>query len=271
MSQHSPIQWLETAHGRLAYRIDGPEGGIPLLLLQRFRGTMDDWDPAFIAAISADRRVIRFDSAGIGRSEGQVPETIAGMAAIAAEVVAKLGLAQVDVLGWSLGGVVAQQFTLDFPHLVRRLIVAGSSPGPVADGPQQHPRVPQVMTKSENDDEDFLFLFYPETDSAVAHGRASLARIKAQADIGPKTSALGFMGQVKAISTWPGVLHRVNELRLPVLVANGAHDVMLPAYRSYVLSQQAPDAKLILYPDAGHAFLFQVIDDFAREIDQFLS
>lgn len=271
MSQHSPIQWLETANGRLAYRLDGPEGGIPLLLLQRFRGTMDDWDPAFIAAISADRRVIRFDSAGIGRSEGQVPETISGMAAIAAGVVAQLGLTQVDVLGWSLGGVVAQQFTLDFPHLVRRLIVAGSSPGPVADGPQQHPRVPQVMTKSENDDEDFLFLFYPETDSAVAHGRASLARIRAQADLGPKTSALGFMGQVKAISTWPGVLHRVNELRLPVLVANGAHDVMLPAYRSYVLSQQAPDAKLILYPDAGHAFLFQVIDDFAREIDQFLS
>ncbi|SOC83182.1 Pimeloyl-ACP methyl ester carboxylesterase [Ensifer adhaerens] len=271
MSQHSPIQWLETANGRLAYRLDGPEGGIPLLLLQRFRGTMDDWDPAFIAAISADRRVIRFDSAGIGRSEGQVPETIAGMAAIAAGVVAQLGLKLVDVLGWSLGGVVAQQFTLDFPHLVRRLIVAGSSPGPVADGPQQHPRVPQVMTKSENDDEDFLFLFYPETDSAVAHGRASLARIRAQADLGPKTSALGFMGQVKAISTWPGVLHRVNELRLPVLVANGAHDVMLPAYRSYVLSQQAPDAKLILYPDAGHAFLFQVIDDFAREIDQFLS
>ena len=271
MSQHSPIQWLETANGRLAYRLDGPEGGIPLLLLQRFRGTMDDWDPAFIAAISVDRRVIRFDSAGIGRSEGQVPETIAGMAAVAAGVVAQLGLTQVDVLGWSLGGVVAQQFTLDFPHLVRRLIVAGSSPGPVADGPQQHPRVPQVMTKSENDDEDFLFLFYPETDNAVAHGRASLARIRAQADLGPKTSALGFMGQVKAISTWPGVLHRVNELRLPVLVANGAHDVMLPAYRSYVLSQQAPDAKLILYPDAGHAFLFQVIDDFAREIDQFLS
>ncbi|HWU62158.1 MAG TPA: alpha/beta hydrolase [Ensifer sp.] len=271
MSQHSPIQWLETANGRLAYRIDGPEGGIPLLLLQRFRGTMDDWDPAFITAISADRRVIRFDSAGIGRSGGQVPETIAGMAAIAAGVVAQLGLTLVDVLGWSLGGVVAQQFTLDFPHLVRRLIVAGSSPGPVADGPQQHPRVPQVMTKSENDDEDFLFLFYPETDSAVAHGRASLARIRAQADLGPKTSALGFMGQVKAISTWPGVLHRVNELRLPVLVANGAHDVMLPAYRSYVLSQQAPDAKLILYPDAGHAFLFQMIDDFAREIDQFLS
>lgn len=270
MSFPANLQWIGTSHGQLAVRTNGPEGGIPLLLLQRFRGTTDDWDPAFIEAISADRRVIRFDSPGIGRSEGTVPDTIAGMASIAAELVERLGFSKVDVLGWSLGGVVSQQFTLDFRHLVRRLIVAGSSPGPVADGPQQHPRVPQLMTKSENDEEDFLFLFYPETESAVAHGRASLARINAQPDLGPKTSAMSFMTQVKAISSWPGVLHRANELKLPILVANGAHDVMLPAYRSYVLSQQAPDAKLVLYPDAGHAFLFQEIEDFSREIAAFL-
>lgn len=270
MSGQTDIEWIETSFGRLAVEVSGLQGGIPLLLLQRFRGTLDDWDPAFIAAISEDRRVIRFDSAGIGRSEGEVPDTIAGMALVAAELVERLGLSKIDLLGWSLGGVVAQQFALDFPHLVRRLIVAGSSPGPVADGPQQHPRVPQVMTKAENDDEDFLFLFYPETDSAVAHGRASLARIKAQPDQGPKTTTTAFLGQAKAISTWPGVLHRVKELRLPMLVANGAHDVMIPAYRSYVLSQQAPDAKLVLYPDAGHAFLFQEIDDFSREIERFL-
>lgn len=270
MPRQSQVQWLDTAHGRLAWRVDGPDGGIPLLLLQRFRGTMDDWDPAFIAAIARDRRVIRFDSAGIGRSGGTVPVSIDGMAAIAATVVERLALGRVDILGWLLGGVVAQQFTLDFPHLVRRLIVAGSSPGPVTDGPQQHPRVPTVMTKGENSEEDFLFLFYPETDSAVSAGRASLARINAQPAPGPKTSELSFMGQAKAIATWPGVLHRASELRLPILVANGAHDVMIPAYRSYVLSQQAPDAKLVLYPDAGHAFLFQEIEDFSREIAHFL-
>lgn len=266
----SEIQWLETPHGRLAWRADGPEGGVPLLLTQRFRGTMDDWDPAFVAALSRDRRVVRFDSAGIGRSEGTVPDTIAGMAAIAAAVIDGLGLGQVDLLGWSLGGVVAQQTTLDFPRHIRRLIVAGSSPGPVADGPQAHPRVAQVMTKPVNDADDFLFLFHPETETAVAAGRASHARISAQPNRGPSVSAASFLGQVKAISTWPGVLHRVNELRLPILVANGAHDVMLPAYRSYVLSQQAPDAKLVLYPDAGHAFLFQDIEDFVAEIDRFL-
>lgn len=271
MSKDFTINWLETSHGKLAWRADGPESGVPLLLLQRFRGTMDDWDPAFITALSSGRRIIRFDSAGIGRSEGIVPESIAGIAAIAADVIGKLGLAQVDVLGWSLGGIVGQQLALDFPGLVRRLIVAGSSPGAVADGPKQHPRVPEVMTKPESDEGDFLFLFYPETETAIAAGRASLARIAAQPDQGPKVTGASFMRQVKALSSWPGVLDRVKELKLPILVANGAHDVMLPAYRSYVLSQQAPDAKLVLYPDAGHAFLFQAISDFAAEVDRFLT
>lgn len=262
---------LDTSHGRLAIRQDGPDGGIPLILLQRFRGTMDDWDPAFIRSISADRRVIRFDSAGIGRSDGRVPETIAGMAAVAAEVILMLGFKHADVLGWSLGGVVAQQLALDAPHLVRRLIVAGSSPGGITDGPQPHPRVPQVMTRSVNDEPDFLFLFYPETETAVSCGKASIARIAAQLDPGPAVTAEAFMAQIKAISSWPGVLARAKDLRMPILVANGAHDVMLPAYRSFVLSQQAPDARLILYPDAGHAFLFQEIDDFATQIDLFLA
>lgn len=272
MTAESRINSLETSYGRLAWRADGPEGGAPLVLFQRFRGTMDDWDPTFIHALSAKHRVIRFDSAGIGRSEGTVPDSVGGIAAVAAEVVQKLGFKQVDILGWSLGGIIGQQFALDFPNLVRCLIVAGSSPGPIADGPQQDPRVLQVMTKAtDNDERDFLFLFYPETETAVAEGRASLKRIESQPNKGPGVSAAGFMGQIRAISTWQGVLGRAKELKLPILVANGAHDVMLPAYRSYVLSQQAPNAKLVLYPDAGHAFLFQVIDDFVAEIDRFLA
>lgn len=94
-----PIQWLDGPQGRIALRADGPEGGVPLVLFQRFRGTMDDWDPAFLAAIAADRRVIRFDSAGVGRSDGQVPDGISGMAAVAADVIRGLGLGQADLLG----------------------------------------------------------------------------------------------------------------------------------------------------------------------------
>lgn len=261
---------IHTSVGRLSGRTAGPDGGIPLVLLQRFRGTMDDWDPAFIEAIAADRRVIWFDSTGIGLSDGKVPGTIAGMAAVVGALIEALDLRLVDILGWSLGGVVAQQLALDAPHLLRRLIVAASSPGSITDGPQPHPRVPQVMTHAINDIDDFLFLFFPESATAVAAGRACLTRIAEQPNRGSGVTAEAFMAQVKAISSWQGVLHRAAELRLPMLVANGAHDVMLPAYRSYVLAQQAPDAKLILYPDAGHAFLFQEAEEFVAEVDRFL-
>ncbi|MCR5857469.1 alpha/beta fold hydrolase [Mesorhizobium sp. J428] len=267
----SKVEWLNTKYGRLAWRQDGAFDGVPLLLLQRFRGTMDDWDPDFIAALSQKRRIIRVDSAGIGRSDGTVPDTIAGIADVAAEVVRELGLPQVDVLGWSLGGIIAQQLTLDYPDLVRRLVVAGSSPGAVEGGPEPHPRVSQVMTKPENDEDDFLFLFYPETETAKSAGRNSLARIRNQPDRGPNVSAPGFTGQIKAIMSWPGSLSRADEFRLPMLIANGAHDVMLPAYRSYALSQKVPNAKLVIYPDAGHGFLFQEIADFTREVDVFLA
>lgn len=158
---------------------------------------------------------------------------------------------------------------LDAHHLPRRLIVAGSSPGGITNRPQPHPRVPHVMTWRVNDDVDFLFIFYPESKSAVACGRASIARIAAQSDRGPSVTAEAFFSQIKAISSWAGILSWAKDLRMPILVANGAQDVILPAYRSFVLSQQAADAKLILYPDAGQAFLFQEIEDLAAQIDLF--
>lgn len=267
----SDIKFLQTKAGRLAYRVMGPAGGVPLLLANRFRGTLDDWDPAFLALLARSRTVVTFDSAGIGRSEGEVPTTIAGMADVAAEVVAALGFEQVDVLGWSLGGLVAQETALDHPTIVRRLIVAGSSPGGIGDGPKQHPRVQEVMTHATNTEDDFLFLFFPETDTARAAGRAYYARLKAITNRGPAVTGPSFMNQIKAFSSWSGVRDRLAELKIPVLVANGQHDVMIPAYRSYVLAQEVANGKLVLYPDAGHAFLFQCADDFTAEIDRFLS
>ncbi|KAA0073971.1 alpha/beta hydrolase [Tardiphaga sp. P9-11] len=269
MSQST--RFVETSHGKLAYRVAGPAGGVPILLANRFRGTLDDWDPAFIDALAQNRTVVAFDSAGIGRSKGEVPGSISGMADVAADLVKVLGLGKVDLLGWSLGGIVAQTVALDHPQIVRRLIVAGSSPGGVKDGPQQHSRVPEVMSHPVNGEEDFLFLFFPETETARAAGRAYFKRVAEVSDRGPAVTASSFMNQIKAFSAWEGVRERLPELKIPVLVANGQHDVMIPAYRSYVLAQEVLDGKLILYPDAGHAFLFQYAEDFALEIERFLS
>ncbi|WP_257459628.1 alpha/beta fold hydrolase [Archangium lipolyticum] len=264
------VQSIQTPFGQLAYTVDGEDNGVPLILLQRFRGTIDDWDPKFVSALATRRRVIRFDNAGIGRSGGQVPDSVAGMAEVAIAFARALGIERADLLGWSLGGTVAQHVALAAPALVRRLIIAGSSSGGPAEGPSAHPRVPEVMTKPVNDQEDFLFLFFTETKTGRAAGQAHLARLNAEPRRGPSVTGEAFMRQMKALSQWPGVRNRLRELTLPILVANGVSDVMLPAYRSYVISQEAPNAKLILYPDSGHAFLFQYIEEFTDEVHRFL-
>jgi pimeloyl-ACP methyl ester carboxylesterase len=265
------LQHVETPHGRLAYRIDGAGEGPPLVLLQRFRGTLDDWDPALIALLSKQRKVIRVDNAGIGGSDGSVPSNLEGMADVALGFLEALDLGPVDLMGWSLGGFVAQHLALKAPNRIRRLIVAGSGPGGAAEGPEPHPKVRETMAHRENDENDFLFLFFADSDTSRAAGREHLARLAGVADRVPPVTGPAFMGQMKAISVSPGVRDRLPQLAMPVLVANGVHDVMIPAYRSYIISQEAPAAKLVLYPDAGHGFLFQHAEAFSDEVARFLA
>jgi pimeloyl-ACP methyl ester carboxylesterase len=269
------VRFAETSFSQIAYRIDGGVDGIPLLLAQRYRATIDDWDPRFIAALASGRRVIRFDNAGVGRSSGsEVPDNVAAMAEVAVALIDALGLDKVDLLGWSLGGYVAQMVALNAPDRVRRLVIAGSGPGAVPEGPAQHPHVKEVVTKDVLDDEDFLFLFFPDTAEGRAAGRAHLDLIAVDAT-GPAVTMSAALQQRKAIVSWtkgePSARARLAELTMPTLVANGTSDVMVPAYGSYVISQDAPNAKLVLYPRSGHAFLFQHIDAFVGEVQRFLS
>lgn len=269
------IRFVETSFSQIAYRIDGDVDGIPLLLAQRYRATIDDWDPRFIAALASGRRVIRFDNAGVGRSSGsEVPDNVAAMAEVAVALIDALGLDKVDLLGWSLGGYVAQMVALNAPDRVRRLVIAGSGPGAVPEGPAQHPHVKEVVTKDVLDDEDFLFLFFPDTAEGRAAGRAHLDLIAVDAT-GPAVTMSAALQQRRAIVSWtkgePSARARLAELTMPTLVANGTSDVMVPAYGSYVISQDAPNAKLVLYPRSGHAFLFQHIDAFVGEVQRFLS
>jgi len=259
----------------VAYRTFGRAGARPLVLFQRFRGTMDDWDPDLLDRLAAERQVTIFDSLGIGRSEGQTPDSIAGMAQAAGDVIDALGIANADILGWSLGGTVAQQLCLDRPWLVRRAIVAGSSPGGVADAPKAPDKVWQVATKPVNDDEDFLYLFFHDTETSKAAGHAHLGRLKRRG--GPASPPVGpeaIRAQLGAIGAWAmgngSALPRLGEIPHPIFVANGQFDRMIPAYNSFVMGQRLPNAKLSLYPDSGHAFLFQHAAEFARDALAFL-
>jgi pimeloyl-ACP methyl ester carboxylesterase len=256
---------------RYAYRRFGKPDAVPVVLCTRFRATIDHWDPALLDLLSVEREVIVFDNVGTASSTGTAPASIQGLADGAVQFIESLGLSQVDLLGWSMGGYVAQTVALDRPDLVRRLVLAGTGPGGVPNQPPRPEKVGQVSTKPILEDEDYLYLFFPETDAARAAGLASLRRLDHRLGRSHAEVTLEqVMAQTAALRTYDGVWDRVPDLSLPVLVANGAHDVMIHACASYAMSQRLANGKVVLYSDAGHAFLFQHYEDFACEVLEFL-
>ena len=268
---------IGTSSGTLAYRRFGKtRGGPSLLLTQRFRGTMDHWDPLLLDLLATHREVVLFDNVGVGRSAGSPAKSIAEQARGAINLLDALRIEQADVLGWSMGGAVAQSLALDFPQRIRRLVVAGSGPGGVADAPAAPERVWEVSGKPVNDDADFLYLFFHDTDSSQRAGQQHLARLQARTEpFSPPVAVQTVAAQVGAIRAWgagiENALPRLGDMVQPVLVANGQFDRMVHAYNSYVMAQRLPNAKLILYPDAGHAFLFQHAQAFADDALGFLA
>ena len=260
------------------YRRFGRQGGVPLVLLNRFRGTIDWWDPEFLDYLAAHHDVIVFDNVGIGYSSGEPRDSIEGFAEGAIEFIEALGLSTVDLLGWSLGGIVAQEIARCRPELVRKLVVAGSAPGgQIPDAPGLSEDVLGIMTKAEADADDLLYLFYPATDSARAAGFDHLAKVSRRlAAGGPAVSQEAAMAQLAAIGQvssvpFDKVRSNLEAIKQPVLYANGVHDVMISALASYVAVQHLDSAILVLYSDAGHAFLFQHACAFATEVTNFLA
>ncbi|MDM0015927.1 alpha/beta hydrolase [Variovorax sp. J22P168] len=275
----APTLRMQLGEQEIAYRVIGSGNGVPLLLLNRFRGTMDHWDPKLIDALAAQRPVLMFDQPGFGRSSGQPSDSLGAFAATATRVASRLGYRQVDVLGFSMGGTVALQLVLDHPGFVRRAVIAGSGPGHVPiDAARAAPpdaSIWQVATKPVNDHEDFLFLFFEATPTSRAAGQAYLARLTARGDAFAKqVEPVAWQAQLRAAmavgSPETSLLPRLNEVRQPVLVANGRHDVMVPTYASYAMAQELPNARLVIYPDSGHGFLFQYPEAFSAEVNRFL-
>jgi pimeloyl-ACP methyl ester carboxylesterase len=269
----APTQFVEANGIRFAYRRFGEEGGVPLLLMQHFRGGMDHWDPAITDGFAKGRPVILFNNAGVASSSGETPDTIDAMGEHAADFVHALGLAQVDVLGFSIGGYVAQTLTLRHPQLVRRLMLVGT--GPRAGEPTQDPQVMQHATTPESGLEDFLYLFFTPSASSQAAGRAFWERRHLRKhEVDPPTSPQTMAAQIAALTEWRHVRgERFAELKSitqPTLVVNGSKDVMVPTINSFTLSQHIPHAQLIVYPDSGHASHFQYPDLFLVHARMFL-
>ena len=274
MHMTAPTQFVEANGIRFAYRRFGIETGVPLLFMQHFRGGMDHWDPMVTDGFARDRPVILFDNAGVASSSGKTPDTFDAMSDYAAGFVDALGLSQIDLLGFSIGGLVAQAFTLRHPSLVRHLLLVGT--GPRAGQPTQDPKVKEHMETSDPSLDDFLYLFFAPSTSSQAKGREFWERRHLRKkDVDPLTSPQTMEAQIAAIMEWSQVkgepFAELESIIQPTLVVNGSNDVMVPTVNSFTLSQHIPNAQLIVYPDSGHASLFQYPELFLSHARIFLN
>lgn len=268
-------QYVDAGGTRFAYRRFGTPERPPLLFFQHFMGTLDDHDPALSDAFAGDREVILFDNTGVASSSGTVPDTIEAMARDAITFAGALGLNTVDLVGHSMGGLVAQEVALARPDLVRRLVLVGTGPRG-GEGIGALPAwVAELFTRKYERQEDmWLPILFAPTPASQAAGRAYIKRIAARADRDAPVSDQSIAAQGAALAAYgavkdPSYAH-LKGLKLPVLVVNGSDDIVIPTVNSYILQQFLPDAELILYPDANHGAHFQYPELFVRHARIFL-
>jgi pimeloyl-ACP methyl ester carboxylesterase len=274
----APTQFVTAGDNKYAYRQFGSDPGLPLLFLQHFTGTLDGWDPAVTDPLAIGRSVILFESAGIGRSNGNVPTTVAGMASHAMRFLDALGLNRVDVLGFSLGGMVAQVIALQRASLFRRIILTGTGPEGGVGVAMDRPELLKIFVDQQMPmSEKLLKLFFATTETSQSAGREFVQRLaqrREDEDKDTPTTAEAAGAQLAAMSAWEksgGEPYAdLKKITQPVLVTNGNNDIMIPTVNSFTLSQHLPNAQLIIYPDSGHGSLFQHAGAFTSHVSEFL-
>ncbi len=274
-SETTPTSFVTVGDVRFAYRRFGKPSGTPLVFLQHFRGSMDNWDPALLNGFAKDRTVITVDNAGVGLSTGEVPDTVADMAHHAMVFIDVLYLTQVDLLGFSLGGYIAQHMTLSRPNLVRRLILAGTGPGK-GEGTQDLNQDILAVASSPPSKDGMIALFFEQTETSQAAGAAYWDRLQTrEGERDPYLTGNGVQAQRTALTRWDrnedAAYPHLREIAQPVFVASGSNDLIIPTVNAIVLAQRLPkNAQLIIYPDSGHGFLFQYHTLFGKHATLFL-
>jgi pimeloyl-ACP methyl ester carboxylesterase len=275
-----PNDRVSAANGvEYAYRDTGggtaPAGAVPLVLLQHFRGNLDNWDPALIDALATGRRVVTFDNTGVGGSTGTTPDTIEQMARDAIAFLTAMELGQIDLLGFSIGSFVAQQIALVRPAIVRRLVLASAAPKGAAGMHGWAAGVIGAVGTPRTTPEAYLDVFFARSASSVQAGKEALRRMYARTEDRDKASTWATReAQYDAVCAWGipehALLERLSAITMPVFVANGDSDPMILPRYSYLLAGLIPDARLKIYPDSAHGFLFQHHAEFAADVGAFL-
>lgn len=267
-------QFISVNGVRRAYRELGPRGGVPLVLLNHWGAVLDNFDPKIVDGLAATHHVIAVNYRGIGLSGGSAPVTIDEMARDAIAMIRALGHRQIDLLGFSLGGFVAQDITLKAPELVRKLILTGTGPaggtGIARVGAVSWPLIIKGLLTFRDPK---TFLFFTSTANGRTAAKTFLARLterKTGRDKGPSPRA--FLRQLAAIKAWGlQVPQDLGRIRIPVLVANGDNDIMVPTANSHDMARRISGAELVIYPDAGHGGIFQYHDQFVPKALAFLA
>ena len=271
--QDAPTQMLSAGGVEFAYRALGPTTGVPLVLLTHLAAVLDNWDPRVVDGLATERRVIAFDNRGVGASSGSTPKTIEEMSRDAVMFIRALGLTEVDLFGFSMGGMIAQVMAMEEPTLVRKLIVAGTGPAG-GEGIDKVTRISYLDTARGllTGQDPKQFLFFTRTPNGKRSGKEFLARLKERSDDRDKAiSIASFRAQLKAINRWgnqaPADLSRITQ---PVLLVNGESDKMVPTENTIDMDRRIPNSELVIYPDAGHGGVFQFHEDFVRVALAFL-
>ena len=271
--KHAPTRTIQAGGVEFAYRQLGPSTGVPVVFLTHLAAVLDNWDPRVVDGIAAERRVIAFDNRGVGASGGSTPTTIEEMATDAVSFIRALGFDQVDLFGFSMGGMIAQVIAQREPRLVRKIILAGTGPAG-GEGIEKVTRITYLdIARGQLTRQDpKQFLFFTRTPNGRAAGKEFLARLKERTDDRDKAiSVRSLRAQLKAIHRWgqqqPADLASIHQ---PVLVLNGESDRMVPTKNTVDLDRRLPNSELVIYPDAGHGGVFQFHEDFVKRALEFL-
>jgi len=276
----APTRFVEANGIRFAYRRFGKPAGLPLVFNQHFSGNLDNWDPAVLDGLAKEREVIIFNNAGIASSTGEVPKTFADMAKNAAAFIEALGFKQVDILGFSIGGMVAQNIVLYRPELVRKLVLVGTAPRNMDCGNQPSgltPETQSIFGATYSPPENlWLSVFFAPSEQSQAAGHEFLKRYRSRTvDRDAPTNDKVASAQIAALGEWAVPVGErfayLKDIKQPTLIVSGNHDVIVYTVNSLYLVQNLPNAKLILYPDANHGSWYQYHKDCVLETNRFLN